>query len=1032
MLSPFSRLAQFTGRFPLRTVLIVPIVVQILAVEAIVGYLSFRTAQRAVADLASQLRTEVTHHTLERLENYLTLPQIINQVNADAVSLGQLDTTSFGSMQRHFWHQSQQFPSVSYIYLGTPDGDIVGVERRSIDNQLIVGIANSTTQNQFYEYATDAQGELITPPQISPKVDTRTRPWYQAAIAAANPTWSPVYSWVGSDNQLSIDAVQRAYDAQGNFRGVLAVSLALLDISRFLETLDIGKTGEVYILDRQASLIATSAQDLVFNAHAEGSKAQRVSARASETPLIRQSANYLFQRFGAWDQIQSSAQYDVTLAGQRQFLQVTPLNQVRGIDWLVVVAVPEADFMEHIYGNVRSTLILSLVAVGGLVGGGVVIARWMSRPVQHLSEASHRLSQGQLDTLVPVGGSRELGILTHSFNQMAQQLRRSFTDLKTTNAALETANAALTLSNQDLEARVLKRTTELQQSEEKFATAFWKAPVPMAISTLETGEFLEANLSFAKVLGYEPQDLKHQSSLQLGLWRNPQDRERYIQILQTQGSLSQQQVELRMQGGEICLAEFSAEIIELQGQRRVLWMGQDVTERRKLEASRDYNSRCDRLLLEVSRRLLDQTQSLDRVLPSLLQQLGALTYSDRCFWAIVPTALSVFAPASRPPGPSPMPTLVWDTNPNTETLAQGLSAASALVPQTLEVQPLNPRRLRSPGDPLVIRGEWATETLVQPVADLFPSLPGMVWDHLWEGCQSLTGRQWHWHEVEETDNPGRLLLQCLHLRSLALVPLVYLDQTVGFLGVARSQGRQGWRSKDIQVLQLVGDVLAMTQARELAEQALHQEKVQSERLLLNILPQAIANQLKQDQRAIAESFADVTILFADIVGFTAFSAEVSPEHLVHWLNQVFSHFDTLAESFGLEKIKTVGDEYMVAAGLPLYRPDHAETIADMALAMADAMTYHPTPQGDRLQLRMGINTGAAVAGVIGIRKFIYDLWGDAVNVASRMESSGKPDRIQVSETTYQRLKDRYRFQKRRLVWVKGKGWMVSYWLLGKK
>jgi PAS domain S-box-containing protein len=215
-----------------------------------------------------------------------------------------------------------------------------------------------------------------------------------------------------------------------------------------------------------------------------------------------------------------------------------------------------------------------------------------------------------------------------------------------------------------------------------------------------------------------------------------------------------------------------------------------------------------------------------------------------------------------------------------------------------------------------------------------------------------------------------------------------------------------------------------------AESALRLEQEKSEQLLLNILPEPIASQLKENQGSIAENFNDVTILFADLVGFTPLSARLKPIELVNLLNEIFSTFDELAEQLELEKIKTIGDAYMVAAGLPVPRYDHAEAIAEMALAMQAKLHGFRSKLGENLQIRTGINTGAVVAGVIGTKKFIYDLWGDAVNIASRMESSGDPGRIQVTAATCERLKHKYRFEKRGTIHVKGKGEMETYWLLG--
>ena len=225
--------------------------------------------------------------------------------------------------------------------------------------------------------------------------------------------------------------------------------------------------------------------------------------------------------------------------------------------------------------------------------------------------------------------------------------------------------------------------------------------------------------------------------------------------------------------------------------------------------------------------------------------------------------------------------------------------------------------------------------------------------------------------------------------------------------------------------------------RKRVEMALRIAQQKSEGLLLNILPKAIAEQLKQDQRAIrqagvaiAEHFKEATILFADIVEFTSLAARMPPTELVNLLNQIFSAFDRLADRYGLEKIKTTGDEYMVAGGLPVPKTDHADAVARMALDMQHAISDFQRDDGQPFQLRIGINTGPVVAGVIGLRKFIYDLWGDTVNLASRMESQGEPGRIQVAAATYERLQNNYVFEERREIAVKGKGAMTTYWLIG--
>jgi class 3 adenylate cyclase len=213
--------------------------------------------------------------------------------------------------------------------------------------------------------------------------------------------------------------------------------------------------------------------------------------------------------------------------------------------------------------------------------------------------------------------------------------------------------------------------------------------------------------------------------------------------------------------------------------------------------------------------------------------------------------------------------------------------------------------------------------------------------------------------------------------------------------------------------------------------ALDLERQRSERLLLNVLPAPIAARLKQHQDVIADAFPDVTVLFADLVDFTQRSQRSTPAQVVQVLDELFSAFDQLARRHGLEKIKTIGDAYMVAGGLPNPRPDHAQAVAEMALAVREEVARHLDPSGQPLQVRIGIDTGPVVAGVIGRNKFIYDLWGDTVNTASRMESHGVPGCIQVTASARQRLRDGYRFQRRGPIQVKGKGKMETWFLLGR-
>jgi len=223
----------------------------------------------------------------------------------------------------------------------------------------------------------------------------------------------------------------------------------------------------------------------------------------------------------------------------------------------------------------------------------------------------------------------------------------------------------------------------------------------------------------------------------------------------------------------------------------------------------------------------------------------------------------------------------------------------------------------------------------------------------------------------------------------------------------------------------------ITEIKEM-QTIIQQEKEKSENLLLNILPASIAERLKQNPSIIADEIPSSTILFADIVGFTGLADHSSPEELIHLLNTIFSEFDNLVESLDLEKIKTIGDNYMVAAGIPLPRDDHAVIIAELALQMRDVLSQVNQQLDMDLNIRIGINSGPVVAGVIGKKKFSYDLWGDSVNTASRMESHGIPGEIQTSQATYDLIKDKFVLEDRGEINVKGKGLMQTYLLKGRQ
>lgn len=301
-------------------------------------------------------------------------------------------------------------------------------------------------------------------------------------------------------------------------------------------------------------------------------------------------------------------------------------------------------------------------------------------------------------------------------------------------------------------------------------------------------------------------------------------------------------------------------------------------------------------------------------------------------------------------------------------------------------------------------------------------MPGRIW----------LGQQSEWIDDVSTA-PEQVFLRSQIAANVGLkaafgVPILAENQVLAVLIFYRDQNLE-CQPRLLELVSAVATQLGALIQRKQAEESLRLQQKQTERLLLNILPKPIAERLQKEQKLIADHFDEVSVLFADLVGFTEFSARKTPTQLVEILNGIFCEFDRLSESHGLEKIKTIGDAYMVVGGLPTAREDHGRAIALLALEMQSALTQFNLKIGEIFQLRIGIHSGSVVAGIIGISKFSYDLWGDTVNVASRMESNGMPGKIQVTGATYERLKEQFIFEERGMIEVKGKGKMLTYWLI---
>lgn len=432
---------------PLRLLLVVPFVLQIFAVVGLTGYFSLRNGRQAVNGLANQLMDKVSNQVDQHLETYLTTPHQINQLNIAALEQKLLDLHNFQNAGHYFWKQMQVFKNVSYIGYALADGSFVGAGRWLEGKGITIDEISARTKGKDYVYSTDSQGNRTKLEQVG-NYKPLTDAWYIQTAKAGKPIWSRISAIDGYEGYIAASATYPMYDKTHKLFGVVSVDLLLSNISDFLRKLDVSPSGKVFIIETNGLLIANSSTEKPYTVAA--GKTQRISVFNSSDRTIQSTAQYLQQNFGNFKNIKESLQLNFQIKGERQFVHVELWHDPFGLDWLVVVVVPESDFMAQINANTRITIILCLVALLVATGLGVLTSRWITQPICRLSLASTAIAKGDLDQKVEIKGIKELGVLSHSFNQMALKLKESLEDrveqrtaeLGAAKQAAETANQA--------------------------------------------------------------------------------------------------------------------------------------------------------------------------------------------------------------------------------------------------------------------------------------------------------------------------------------------------------------------------------------------------------------------------------------------------------------------------------------------------------------------------------------------------------------------------------------------------------------
>jgi signal transduction histidine kinase/DNA-binding NarL/FixJ family response regulator len=445
-------------KLPLRLILVIPFMVQIFAAVGLTGYLSIRNGQKAVNTIASQLRSEVSNRIDQRLDSYLETPRHLAQFNADSIKNGLLQPNNLEALGRTFWQQATIYP-VSFILFGTPDDTYLFTGYLSKD-AITVGEMQPSRygDRKTYTYKLDAKGNRTGYAEPPTEAEYKEEGWYAEPLKAGKPVWTSIYAWEFLDTTaLSIAVAHPVYNPAGQLIGSLGIEKDLIQVSNFLTEIKVSPSARTFILERDGTLVGSSSTEKPFQL--VNKEPVRLKAAELNDPLIQNTTQFLNTQFGQLDQIKTTQQLDFFIDGKRQFVQVTPWKDELGLDWLVVVVMPESDFMGQINANTQTTIWLCLAALAIASGVGFYTSRWIARPILHLSQASEALAtasqEGFTTQINPEIGSfqvNEIGTLARSFNRMAQQLRESF--------------MALAKTNEELEIRVQDRTVELQKAKE--------------------------------------------------------------------------------------------------------------------------------------------------------------------------------------------------------------------------------------------------------------------------------------------------------------------------------------------------------------------------------------------------------------------------------------------------------------------------------------------------------------------------------------------------------------------------------------
>jgi signal transduction histidine kinase/CheY-like chemotaxis protein/HAMP domain-containing protein len=483
---------RFKSVMTLPMVLSVPFVVQTFTAVALVGYFSYRHGQIAVNNLVSQLQDDISDRIYQKLDTYLAIPQQVNQINLQAIKLGMLSLQDFQKTGNYFWYQQQVF-NLGYINFGNSQGEFIGAGYE----KGCVRISEKRLGKPYTIYAVDSKGNRTNVVETKPKAFPNDAAWYNEAVLKNKQIWSEIYNWQDSPDVMAISSSYPVYNQNKQLLGVIGVDLILSEISSFLRNIKVSESGGTFIIERNGMLVASSLNESPYVI--EAGEAKRITMNQLANPLAKATTNKLIKDFGSINQIKFPTSINFEIDRKKYFAKVNPWEDNYGLNWLILVVVPESDFMAEIYASKRTTVLLSLLTLVFASSLGVLTACWISQPIMRLSDAAKSLAKkagaadfdGQvLELNLEVYRIQEMSILAQLFNQMAQKIYHAFN-------ALEGINS-------ELENRVTERTVELKATQNELLALF-QAMTELILVLDISGKYLKIVQTQPQFL-YKPAD----------------------------------------------------------------------------------------------------------------------------------------------------------------------------------------------------------------------------------------------------------------------------------------------------------------------------------------------------------------------------------------------------------------------------------------------------------------------------------------------------------------------------------------------